>query len=193
MTEPIKLPPLPDIPAAICPWDHSEGVVKNLLEAYARAAIEADRKAPDDTVLTCDSCGVICQNPWHTSHGENRHVHLCDACYEADRQAKGEPVAWEFSHNGYWTRTSEPEMHKQMGRPVRPLYTAPQPQQIPDGLSPIETIEYWRDAYAKPNGDQHFMGHGMVAKLLKEYAQLRAMLEAAPPPVEAGDQNTEES
>lgn len=45
MTEPIKLPPLPDIPAAICPWDHSEGVVKNLLEAYATAAIEADRQA----------------------------------------------------------------------------------------------------------------------------------------------------
>lgn len=51
-----------------------------------KEAIEADRQTPDDTVLTCDSCGVICQNPWHTSHGENRHVHLCDACYEADRQ-----------------------------------------------------------------------------------------------------------
>ena len=43
-THDIKLPQLPDIPAAICPWEHSKGVVKNMLEAYATAAIEADRK-----------------------------------------------------------------------------------------------------------------------------------------------------
>lgn len=43
----IKLPPLPDIPADICYWDHSEGVIIKLLQAYATAAIEADHKTTE--------------------------------------------------------------------------------------------------------------------------------------------------
>ena len=69
----IELPPLPGDQGLQDPF------IKRSLEAYGLAAIEADRKALDDTVLTCDSCGVICQNPWHTS----------DACYEADRKRRG--------------------------------------------------------------------------------------------------------
>ncbi len=46
---------------------------------------------------------------------------------------------------------------------------------------PIETIEYWADAYTNPaKGDMHFHGHGMVAKLLTEYAQLRKALAPQP-------------
>ena len=51
---------------------------------------------------------------------------------------------------------------------------------VPDGLTPLESIQYWADAYANPKGDAHFIGHGVVARLLREYADLRAMLAAAP-------------
>lgn len=72
-------------------------------------AIEADRKTPDDTVLTCDSCGAICQNPWHTSHGQNRHVHLCDVCYEADRQVRGDTIymVQHCSEKNRWQMTTK--------------------------------------------------------------------------------------
>ena len=51
---------------------------------------------------------------------------------------------------------------------------------VPDCLTPLESIQYWADAYANPKGDAHFIGHGVVARLLREYADLRAMLAAAP-------------
>ena len=145
MTEPIKLPPLPDIPAAICPWDHSEGVVKNLLEAYATAAIEADR------------------------------------------QARGDPVGWEYLYSGDWIRTTEPETHKKMGREVRPLYAAPQPQQIPEGYK--QTL---RDFFAaldkalaldKSGSAWAHRPKGTTGERMRAWAEvnrLRAMLEAAP-------------
>ncbi|USY23984.1 hypothetical protein NIZ92_11690 [Alcaligenes sp. 1735tsa3] len=47
---------------------------------------------------------------------------------------------------------------------------------FPEVMQPIETIEYWADAYSNPEGDEHFMGHGMVVTLLREYAALRAAL-----------------
>lgn len=57
---------------------------------------------------------------------------------------------------------------------------AQQPVSGADGLTeimqPIETIKYWADAYANPEGDEHFMGHGMVVTLLREYAALRTAL-----------------
>lgn len=101
--------------------------------------------------------------------------------YTAPQQAKGEPVAWEFSHNGYWTRTSEPEMHKQMGRPVRPLYTAPQPQQIPEGWKEAsiawEVCASIHRAYGKGK-DPLFLTR--QADFVKHANDARAMLEAAP-------------
>ena len=112
MTEPIKLPPLPDIPAAICPWNHSEGVVKNLLEAYATAAIEADR------------------------------------------QARGEPVAWTTpdGREPISDAVKESRLDLYEKNYTVPLYTAPQPQQIPEGYKPNvpEPLKYggrWKDHY----------------------------------------------
>lgn len=34
----------------------------------------------------CDKCGDVVFDPWHTSEGNNRHVHLCDTCHQS-RQA----------------------------------------------------------------------------------------------------------
>jgi hypothetical protein len=50
--------------------------------------------------------------------------------------------------------------------------------QEPVVVTPIETLRYWLDAYSNPRGDEHFMGHGMVVHLLREYL---AMLEGAAP------------
>lgn len=55
-------------------------------------------------------------------------------------------------------------------------------QAAPNGWrEPIQTVKYWRDAYSNPQGDEHFMGHGMVVKIMED--QL-AMLSATPPPPE---------
>jgi hypothetical protein len=48
------------------------------------------------------------------------------------------------------------------------------------GCEPVETVLYWRDVYANPASGPHFMGHGMVVKLLTDYLQLRAALASAP-------------
>lgn len=50
---------------------------------------------------------------------------------------------------------------------------------VPSGLHPLETVRFWADAYTHP-GDDNFRGHGMAAALLREYAELRAALAAAP-------------
>ena len=57
--------------------------------------------------------------------------------------------------------------------------------QEPIGLHPIKTIKYWLNAYSDPASGEHFMGHGMVVTLLREYLSLReATLPAQPPPVQ---------
>lgn len=55
-------------------------------------------------------------------------------------------------------------------------------QAAPGGREPIETVKYWRDAYANPQGDKHFMGHGMVVKIMDDHL---AMLSAPPNPTPA--------
>lgn len=49
---------------------------------------------------------------------------------------------------------------------------AEQPQEA-GHLTPLATIEGWAEAYSNPASGQHFQGHGMVVKLLREYAALR--------------------
>lgn len=63
---------------------------------------------------------------------------------------------------------------------------APVPQGV---VEPIDTVKYWRDAYANPQGDEHFMGHGMVVKIFDDYL---GMLAAAPQPPEAVQSNSAE-
>ena len=187
----IKLPPWPEdtyIDVACCFSSYCRVVSVAAAEAYTRAAIEADRKAPDDTVLTCDSCGVICQNPWHTSHGENRHVHLCDACYEADRKARGEPDGWQFFSpiDQEWHSTSDPDWHRKCGRALRAIYAAPQPQQIPEGykLVPVEPTEEMINAANQ--GDRLYtdrcFGKDIPTVMQGPYDHYKAMLEASPEP-----------
>lgn len=42
--------------------------------------------------------------------------------------------------------------------------------------NPIETVQYWAEAYADPASGEHFSGHGMVVQLLREYLALRKRL-----------------
>ena len=60
-----------------------------------------------------------------------------------------------------------------------PNYGAQPAPSAPSGLHPLETVRFWADAYTHP-GDDNFRGHGMAAALLREYAELRAALAAAP-------------
>lgn len=89
------------------------------------------------------------------------------AAIEADRQARGEPVAWfEQGASGEWFLVYS---HNPNAVTV-PLYTAPQPQQIPKGykLVPIEPTEEMLEAGLKALLD----GGGIY----------RAMLKATPEP-----------
>lgn len=55
--------------------------------------------------------------------------------------------------------------------------------QSPAVLNPLETIEFWRDAYSNPESGEHFLGHGMVVCLLSEYLEFRKQGALVPIPV----------
>lgn len=172
-THDIKLPQLPDIPAAICPWNHSERVVKNLLEAYATAAIEADRQSRD-----CGKCVPL------STDGKSVFIDgVGEVPLDFGGQAMGEPVAWEHRFralpDGPWAvwgpgrapslRTDKYEVQE------RALYTDPQVPQTPEGykLVPIE-----------PTIEQTFFGvaEWRISEDPEEEVRriYKAMLEAAP-------------
>lgn len=57
---------------------------------------------------------------------------------------------------------------------------------------PIETIRYWLNAYSDPASGDHFMGHGMVVVMLREYLAMRlAALTAAPEKLAPAPQQAE--
>ena len=70
------------------------------------------------------------------------------------------------------------EEEKRLIRLVDSAAAQSAPVQEPVGLHPINTIKYWLNAYSDPASGEHFMGHGMVVTLLREYLSLR---EATPP------------
>jgi hypothetical protein len=48
-------------------------------------------------------------------------------------------------------------------------------------MQPVETIEYWINAYSDPASGPHFQGHGKIVEMLREYLALRIRsLEATP-------------
>jgi hypothetical protein len=81
-------------------------------------------------------------------------------------------------------RQPRPEQPQQ---PEKDHLAAPCGQAAPEmgaEMMPLETIEFWADAYSDPASGEHFMGHGMIVTLLREYAALRrsiaAQADAAP-------------
>lgn len=53
-------------------------------------------------------------------------------------------------------------------------------------LSPVDHVRYWAEAYGPQATEPHFQGHGMVAALLAEYADLLERLAACPQGVTNG-------
>ena len=47
-------------------------------------------------------------------------------------------------------------------------------------LSPVDHVRYWAEAYGPHATEPHFQGHGMVAALLTEYADLLERLAGRP-------------
>ena len=45
---------------------------------------------------------------------------------------------------------------------------------------PLESLRYWIAAYSNRASGEHFQGHGMVVKLLRDYEQLLSAAQAAP-------------
>lgn len=177
------LPPLPD-PTYRGPsgtGNYFDGYTKQTLQAYATAAIEADRKhfAEILSALSGDAEGMYEEDRDSYSMGCHTVTTTRPRCYggeekSADRKRRGEPVGWEFSLNGDWIRTTEPETHKKMGREVRPLFTTPQPPQIPKGYKIVPVEPTWEMLHA---GDVEF---GKRKILSISGICYKAMLEAAP-------------
>lgn len=68
----------------------SEVIDDVILACAATWAAHPAQPVSEDEPLTCDDCGAATDNPWHSSEGERRHYHRCDACH-----AKVKPVsAW---------------------------------------------------------------------------------------------------
>ena len=97
----------------------------------------------------------------------DRKLEAASAAIADFEQALAEPV--QKGSCGHESCDCRSYCKKQQPAPV---------QQEPIDLHPIETIKYWVDAYSDPASGEHFMGHGMVVTLLREYLSLR---EATPP------------
>lgn len=204
MTEPIKLPPLPE-------WSKMDDLngfvpseIRQHLTEYATAAIEADRQQREKDLRLCEEALEV-----EIQHSRRLQKELDEL--KADRQARGEPINHDecrgdvFSHGvsiGLFDVPKETmnsicagitavtgakvDWHYVGGRVHLKALPAPQPPQIPEGykLAPIEPTDDmlnaardWSDKkYGKPIGNDAAVGC------------FQAMLEAAPPPVEAGDQ-----
>ena len=118
---------------------------------------------------------------WMTNADANAYGEQCAlAAIEADRQARGEPVAWMTEDGRVATsETKETSMPKVAQESFKiPLYTAPQPQQIPEGfkLVPIEPTEEMLKASAKSGG----LGMDFYEHIGRVSLSYKAMLEAAP-------------
>jgi len=48
---------------------------------YCKVSVHA--AAVLDEPLLCDTCGAQCDDPWHYSKDNQRHLHACDDCYES--------------------------------------------------------------------------------------------------------------
>lgn len=149
----------------------------------ARAAIEADRQSRD-----CGQCVPL------STDGKSVFIDgLGEVPLDFGGQARGnadastvssEPVAWisdsPTKGNGkrlFWTKTDAWSWSSN----VKPLHTASQPEQIPEGYKvvPIEPTDDMLEAVC--TGDESQPGKSAYEVISERY---KAMLEAAPEPKE---------
>lgn len=50
---------------------------------------------------------------------------------------------------------------------------APEPVAMAPEREPLGTVRYWLGAYSDPKSGPHFMGHGMVVAMLRDYLTMR--------------------
>jgi len=50
-------------------------ILRNRLAAAPSAPVAREEE------LACDDCGAVTPDPWHSSKGDRRHYHRCDACH----------------------------------------------------------------------------------------------------------------
>lgn len=154
MTEPIKLPPLPE--KSYLGDDVSYGYESLDMEEYARAAIEADRQARGEPVMLATyyavADGKYIQRDVLTNQLEIYETRQ-DAVAAAPNHFDVIPISV--------TATSGP------------LYEAPQPPQIPEDF-----IDSLAQEIRRVDGN-HSLGTGALAEALMPFLS-RAILETAP-------------
>lgn len=180
--------------------ENRQGLVEyvvELLENSARAAIKADRKTTEKQLSAYR--GLVSSMEMRLAHLQEQHDELKKSAnpdllaseraanamlteeLEAIRQARGEPVylvhqcleknRWQITTKERFLYLKEKYANSKNWETMT-LYTAPQPQQIPEGykLVPVEpTDEMLVAGYLVP-----------LNKAARHYAVYKAMLEAAP-------------
>lgn len=126
-----------------------------------------------------------------------RMIEILAETIEADRQARGEPFAWATHHDEpmLFPTLKEASAYCEDDEEPIPLFTPPQPRQIPEGyrLQPISEFDAMMDTRTIPEGyklvpveptiemcDAALAVQGICTKGV--YHVYRAMLEAAPEP-----------
>lgn len=67
-------------------WDTSKGATleHHIADRLGLIVYPPAEAVPAADLLRCDYCGAPTDDPWHSSVGDNRHVHSCDACHKDD-------------------------------------------------------------------------------------------------------------
>jgi hypothetical protein len=88
-----------------------------------RVRLLAARPVPavPDESFNCDVCGVACEDPWHYSAGDQRHMHACDACWPGvSPAAPATPTGWKLVKSGALAMVVNAlRRDAEDGRPVR--------------------------------------------------------------------------
>lgn len=116
MTQQYELPPLPEGLQALPP------LMQQWVQRHVYAAIEADRK-----YLAAEY-----RKELDKVSTRNYELRMENAQLRADRQRRGEPVAWRtYDRNGWYvfSLTKEDAERDFPGGDHKPLYTAPQPDE----------------------------------------------------------------
>lgn len=79
---------------------------ETLQQRYARelgSHLNEDGDGEDPTEpLTCDFCGAVTDDPWHTSDATRKHLHQCDACHaDSGQKLTDEQIRFIAEAHGY--------------------------------------------------------------------------------------------
>ncbi len=169
------------------PYENESGIIKLSLGRFMNAVTSLgaiiEQMEKQEQVIECD-CSTS-TSPCGSKKTECSSDQMRRAVEEGHAFTKSaqpqQPHHWIVPDYGFLFPTHEAAKRYLQNidskeKPIACFITAPAPAHptpATDDLQPLQTIRYWLDAYSNPRGEEHFMGHGMMVKLVGEYLALR--------------------